>query len=278
VLKMDEAEEKAPTLHFKDSEELNAAIMEAEKSGAINPHHAVTLQSARRTADKRFAKMYEKGPDESVQGEFYDRLLSVRTDADVSELRDWMRENWEAFGDSYDTRVKELYEHRDRQHDNAIKASVDLAVGDLHLPSEDRVALTQWALAKVKEEKLEPSRVANLVAQEAVALQAAKETKPPLVMSKMLAILETGKRYKGLMGDFDKIKTRKDAIEAIVKEGWYDARLRPQDRAELRRRVNAKFPGDEKFPELPEMTDEEYDRLPSGTVFHDASGKRYRKP
>jgi len=256
LLKMD-VESQSPLEHHKASEELNQAIQKSVKSGAIDPHHAITLQAARRSSDARFERGIAVKTDPVTQGEAEDMLLGISTatsDEEFARTRKWLLDHALELGPSYNEYVKRFNNQR-KEPPDSLKAIIDIAMARLNIAPEERAPFIQLIVAKTKGKDLGAAEMFALVAEEEMVWRAAHRAFPPAKLANLLGYLETGTRFIGPMAVLSEIRNRKEAIDLIYQEGWFDVRLRPEERAQIRAVLDVKYAfGDEELPLHPSET------------------------
>ena len=157
--------------------------------------------------------------------------------------------------------IKELGTRLDAEKTKAVEYATDDAVAR-NLISKEYAPVFRRAIERWVNEQKGPVDLKNILAYAAGMAVLVPPTgrprgeEPPVKLATVLGVLQTGKRAKGLLGEFIKLNNRMEAIEYVVQEIWYDERLRDQDRTELRKMLDAKYPGDETLPLLPGETTE----------------------
>jgi len=256
LLKMDE-EHQSPLDHYNASQELNQAIQDAVTSGQIGAHHAATLQSARRTSDERFARGTMVTADPRVQGMAAELLLAINSqtsDEDFLKARQWMLDNALAIGEPYDGYLKQLHLRR-KEPPDGLKGIINLAISRHPIAPEERAPFIELILAKTKGKDIGAKEMNALVAEELVVWGAAHEKFPEGKVATLLGYLETGQRFIGPMAVLSQVASRRDAINLIYQDAWFDSRLRRDQCVQIRAMLDAKYPfGDEQLPLHPSET------------------------
>jgi len=200
------------------------------RSGEIDGTKGKVALNALRTLDNMAKATIKPQPDMKIQAEFYDRMDRAQSEQDFKDLREWMRGNIEAFGSTYDQRVKELYNRKGKGAYEAITASVNLTLGTD--PLQERGPFLKYVHDMIAEKekanggkKLTDEEVHVLVPTVYVSWRANRAKKEAPVFSQKVLLPIYGKLRNKRYVDKDDKATATAAIEALIDrlgEDWQD--------------------------------------------------------